>query len=93
MVKYYGKTAISLSSSEGLIALLGSERALQVWMRVNAYIYKRETDEAPLDADDLPYYVIRPEGEADGFPELRVHKNMRILSSKDTEDLRWRYYD
>lgn len=91
MAKRYGKSAITLTSEKGLVALFGSEKALHLWMSKNKYIYKAPEELVPSDEFDYAYSVIMPEDNVDGAPELKIHKDIPIFSSNDEGDMGWRF--
>lgn len=91
MAKRYGKSAITLTSEKGLVALFGSEKALHMWMSINKYIYDAPGKLVPSDEFEEAYSVIKPEDNADNAPKLKIHKDIQILSSNDIEDMHWRF--
>ena len=91
MAKRYGKSAITLTSKKGLVALFGSEKALHVWMSTNGYIYDAPGKLVPADEFDETYSVIKAENNIDDAPDLKIHKDVPIYSSNDTEAMQWRF--
>ena len=83
------KTVIVLVSKQGPIALFGSEKTLHLWMSTNNYVYKAPGKLVTPEKFDAAYNTIRPEGETKSISELEIHKNIRIFSSNDGEDMHW----